>query len=104
MTPSGLFGPALLRDPAITFLGGAVDGSIVAGAIASRTGHELVGLSNVFARDEDLDRAWDGSLQYLDAALPGVAVVGYESGSDLAVARRRGFVSVGALRVWLAEP
>ncbi len=99
----GLFRPALLREPSVTILGGYVDGSIVAGAIANRTGHELVGLSNVFTKDEDLDRAWSGSLDYLDTALPSSAIVGYASGADLSVARRRGFQSVGALRIWLKE-
>jgi hypothetical protein len=102
--PDGLFRPALLRDPSVMVLGGYVGGSIVAGAIANRTGRALVGLSNVFAKDQDLDRAWSGSLAHLDAALPGSAIVGYESGADLAVARRQGFQSVGALRVWLKEP
>jgi hypothetical protein len=102
-TPDGLFRPALLRDPSVMVLGGYVDGSIIAGAIANRTGHELVGLSNVFARDGDLDRAWSGSLAFLAAAFPGLAIVGYASGADLSVARRRGFLSVGALRIWLKE-
>jgi hypothetical protein len=101
--PGGLFRPALLRDPSVMVLGGYVDGSIIAGAIANRTGRELVGLSNVFTKDLDLDRAWSGSLDYLDAALPGSAIVGYASGADLAVALRRGFQSVGALRIWLKE-
>jgi hypothetical protein len=99
-----LFRTALLRDPSVTVLGGYLDGAIVAGAIANRTGHELVGLSNVFTTDGDLDRAWSGSLAYLDTALPGLAIVGYESGGDLAVAIRRGFRPVGALRIWLKEP
>jgi hypothetical protein len=99
-----LFRPALLRDPSVTVLGGFVDTSIVAGAIANRTGHELVGLSNVFTTDGDLDGAWSGSLAYFDTALPGLAIVGYESGDDLSVALRRGFRSVGALRIWLREP
>ena len=103
-TPGGLFRPALLSDPSITILGGHVDGSVVAGAITNRTGPKLVGLSNVFAGDEDLDRAWGGSLDHLDTTRPGSAIVGYASGADLAVALRRGFQSVGALRIWLKEP
>jgi len=93
--PAGLFRPALLRDPSVMVLGGYVEGSIVAGAIANRSGRELAGLSNVFAKDEDLDRAWRGTLDYLDSALPGSAIVGYASGADLAVALRLGFQSVG---------
>ena len=101
---AGLFRPALLRDPTVTVLGGYLGGSIVAGAIANRTGSELVGLSNVFTTDEDPDGAWSGSLDYLDTALPGLAIVGYESGADLSAAHRNGFASVGALRIWLKEP
>jgi hypothetical protein len=100
--PHGLFRPALLRDPSVTILGGYADGSIVAGAIANRTGDGIFGLSNLFADDGDLDRAWSGSLGYLDTVRPGAAVVGYESGADLEIARRRGFRSVGRLRIWLA--
>jgi hypothetical protein len=96
-----LFRPALLRDPFVAVLGGYVDGSIVAGAIANRTG-DVVGLSNVFTRDDDLEDAWVGSLSYVDAALPGLPIVGYETGDALATARRQGFRSVGALRIWLS--
>ena len=46
--------PALLGDRSVTILGGYVDGAIVAGAIANRTGPKIVGLSNVFAKDDDL--------------------------------------------------
>jgi hypothetical protein len=98
-----LFRPALLRDPSIEFLGGYVDGSIIAGAIANRTGQDLVGLSNVFTIDQDPDRAWSGCLAYLDAALPGLAIVGYEAGGELAVALGRGFQAIGALRIWMQK-
>jgi hypothetical protein len=102
--PEGLFRPALLREPSVTILGGYAGGSVVAGAIANRTGRELVGLSNVFTTDGDLDGAWSRSLDYLDIALPGSTIVGYASGADLAVARREGFTSVGPLRIWLKAP
>jgi hypothetical protein len=98
-----LFRPALLLDPAITVIGGFVDGSIVAGAIANRTRSDLVGLSNVFAIDDDLDRAWSGSITYLDTALAGRAIVGYESGDSLSIALRQGFQTIGPLRIWLKD-
>ena len=100
----GLFRAALLRDPSVAILAGYVDGSIVAGAIANRTGHDLLGLSNVFTTGEDLDRAWSGCLDFLDTARPGMPIVGYASDADLSVALRLGFQSVGALRVWQARP
>ena len=98
-----LFRPALLRNPSIKVLGGYVDRSIVAGAIANRTGEDLIGLSNVFATDGDRDQVWSGCLAYLDAAFSGMAIVGYEAGRELAVALRRGFHSVAALRIWMKE-
>jgi hypothetical protein len=96
----GLFGPALLREPSVEILSGSVDGSIVAGAIVNRTG-DVVGVSNLFTTLGDLDAAWSACLGYLEDAHPGSAVVGYEAGEPLAAARRQGFGSVGALRVWL---
>lgn len=98
-----LFLPALLEDPSVTVIGGRVDGAIVAGAIANRTGDELVGLSNVFTTQHDLDGAWSGALAYLDASDPGLAIVGWAAGRDLSVALRRGFRTAGALRIWLKE-
>lgn len=98
-----LFLPALLRDPLVAVLAGRVNGSIVAGAIANRTGDDVVGLSNVFATDGDHDGAWSGCLAYLDTALPDRAIVGYESEDALSIALRRGFSSVGRLRIWLSE-
>lgn len=98
----GLFRPALLHEPSVKILGGYVEGSIVAGAIVNRTS-DVVGVSNVFTRIGDLDRAWSGCLDYLDRTFPGSAVVGYETGDELAAAHRQGFASVGPLRVWLKE-
>jgi hypothetical protein len=95
----GLFVPVLLREPSVQFLCGSVDGSIVAGAIVNRTG-DVVGVSNLFSTIGDLDAAWSGCLAYLEVAHPGSAVVGYEAGEELAAARRHGFGSVGALRIW----
>jgi hypothetical protein len=95
----GLFVPALLREPSVEILAGTVDGSIVAGAIVNRTG-DVVGVSNLFSTLGDLDAAWSGCLAYLEVAHPGSAVVGYEAGEELAAARRQGFGSVGALRIW----
>jgi hypothetical protein len=96
----GLFTPELLSDPSVTILGGYAGTSIVAGAIVNRTG-EVVGVSNLFAADGNVDDAWIGCLGYLDRAFAGSAVVGYESGDELAAAQRHGFRSVGRLRVWL---
>jgi hypothetical protein len=99
---TGLFRPALLRHPSVAILGAYVDDSIVAGAILNRT-EDTVGVSNLFSKDGDLDVAWLGCLGFIDRALPGLAVVGYEAGDALAAAHRQGFESVGELRIWLKE-
>ncbi|MFJ8647343.1 hypothetical protein ACIRNI_14620 [Streptomyces sp. NPDC093546] len=103
----GLFRPALLAHPATTVLAGrAPDGRIVAGAVVSRiatasvsagaTG--VVGVSNLFGPD-----AWPGCLTAIADRWPGMPVVGYEHGDDLAAALRHGFTATGPLRVWLSS-
>jgi hypothetical protein len=96
----GLFTPELLSDPSVTILGGYAGTSIVAGAIVNRTG-DVVGVSNLFAADGNVDDAWIGCLGYVDTAFAGSPVVGYEAGDELAAAHRQRFGSVGRLRVWL---
>lgn len=96
-----LFRPALLDDPD-TFLLAArtADGGVTAGAVASRS-EDVLGLSNVFAADGGADAAWPGALEAAHRLFPGLPVVGYEHGDDLAAALRHGFTAVGPLRVWL---
>lgn len=97
----GLFPPVLLVGGAHTFLAARdTAGRIVAGAVAS-TSASVVGVSNLFAADGDLDAAWAGCLGALARHRPGLDVVGYESGDDLAAAVRAGFTPVGGLRIWL---
>ncbi|MFK4689748.1 hypothetical protein RKD22_002683 [Streptomyces pristinaespiralis] len=100
--PAHLFRPELLSDPSVAFLAGRVGDRLSAGAVVSRGG-DAVGISNLFAADGgDLDAAWAGCLSTVYARWPGVPVVGYEQGDDLAAAVRQGCVPVGPLRVWLA--
>ncbi|PJN20621.1 hypothetical protein CG724_02275 [Streptomyces sp. CB02120-2] len=98
---TGLFHPGLLA-PEFAFLAGRdADGRILAGAAANRTG-PVVGISNVFsAPGTPPDEAWTGALSALAALWPGLPLVGYESGDDLATATRHGFAPIGPLRVWL---
>ena len=44
---------------------------------------------------------WAGCLAEATARFPGFAIVGYEQGDHLDLARRAGFRSIGALRVWI---
>lgn len=100
---AGLFRPRLLSDRSVTVLAGTADGGsrTVAGAVLIRSEY-VVGLSNVFAADGDLDRAWSGCLATVARLWPGMPVVGYEHGEDLSAAARQGCVPGPELRVWLA--
>ncbi|MER5871203.1 hypothetical protein [Streptomyces sp. NPDC002044] len=100
---TGLFRPGLLTG-GTAFLAGRADrgGRIVAGAVVHRTG-PVVGVSNLFARgDTPVGAAWAGALAAAAARWPGLPVVGYESGDDLAAAVLAGFTPLGRLRVWIA--
>ncbi|WP_409234613.1 hypothetical protein [Streptomyces sp. PA5.6] len=102
----GLFRPALLDDGAVFLAPAGTDPVTAAphpfpaGAIAY-PGAGAIGVSNLFAADDDLDAAWRSCLEAADRLWPGVPVVGYEHGDDLAAALRHGFEPVGPLRVWL---
>lgn len=96
-----LFRPELLDDPATFVLAGqSPDGRVVAGAVASRS-DDVVGVSNVFAPDDAPDTAWPGVLDAVHRLFPGLPVVGYEHGEDLATAVRHGFRPVAPLRIWV---
>lgn len=91
-----VFRPALLDEPGVTFLAGP-DG----GVIANRTG-AVVGLSNLVVHG-DPDRAWAAAVAAIAGHHPGLPIVGYEQGDDLAAARRAGFTTTGPLRVWMKD-
>ncbi|MEU2387043.1 hypothetical protein ABZ606_20670 [Streptomyces sp. NPDC012461] len=96
-----LFHPELLNDSATTVLAGhATDGTVIAGAVASRSDH-VVGISNVFARNDDLDTAWPMILNAAHTLFPTHPLVGYEHTADLKAALHHGFEPIGALRIWL---
>ncbi|TDC20594.1 hypothetical protein E1265_21450 [Streptomyces sp. 8K308] len=96
-----LFRPELLDDPATFVLAGrSASGRVVAGAVASR-GDQVVGVSNVFAREGGPDTAWSVVPDAVHRRFPTLPMVGYEHGDDLAAALRHGFEPLGPLRVWL---
>ncbi|WP_030292935.1 hypothetical protein [Streptomyces katrae] len=106
---TGLFHPGLLTEEIAFFAGWSAEGRIAAGAAANRTGADrtgtVVGLSNVFTADGTPDdEAWAGALTAVADLWPGLPVVGYEAGEDLATAVRHGFTPLGPLRVWLHTP
>jgi hypothetical protein len=67
--------------------------------IANRT-DTVVGLSNLFAPSEDSVAFWAGCVATAQATFPGLPLVGYESGVDLACAEAVGFEKLQSLRVW----
>jgi hypothetical protein len=98
-----LFHSELLKDPNTVFLvGKSGSGRVAAGAVATRS-EGVVGISNVFALAAEADAAWQMALQAVTTLFPGLAVVGYERGDDLATAVRHGFERTGPLRVWLHD-
>lgn len=93
------FPAGLLGSPDHAFFAGLREGRIVAGGIANRS-PGAVGLSNLFSPPELFDDTWRALTASISGAFPGLPIVGYERGADLAVARRAGFGSIGKLRVW----
>jgi hypothetical protein len=94
-----LFLPSLLADPNIAFIAAYQGSEIIAGAIANRTDN-VVGLSNVFAPPGDSVSLWAGCVTTAKVSFPGLPLVGYESGPELALAEAVGFEKLQMLRVW----
>jgi hypothetical protein len=97
-----VFLPALLGRSEIAILAALdAEGAVAAGVVANWSGN-AVGLSNFFAREErEALRA--GCVEAAQREFPGLSLVGYESGQDLAESRALGFLPLGSLRVWLRE-
>ena len=97
-----LFVPTLLGDHNVAFIAAYQDEAIVAGAIANRTG-DVVGLSNVFTPAAGNDLFWEGCIDSAQERFPGLPLVGYERGPELAVAQQVGFEKLQSLRVWIRQ-
>jgi len=95
-----LFLPALLNNADISIIAAYRGDQIVAGGIANRT-TAVVGLSNVFMPAHEIERYWLGLLSQIIARYPMHPIVGYEKDESLAQALQVGFITLGALRVWL---
>jgi hypothetical protein len=74
-------------------------GTQVGGAIAYTAGR-VTGISNVFKSGIASGALWEGVMQAVAELWPGLPIVGYERGEDLATARQAGFTILGPLRVW----
>lgn len=95
--------PELLLRDEIAILGARDDrGEIRAGVALNRTG-PIVGLSNFFAAPEQRAALRAECIDAAAATFPDLALVGYETGQDLAECQALGFSSRGPLRVWARE-
>lgn len=95
-----IFLPALLEDETIAFVAGYMGPQIVAGAIGNRTG-EAAGISNLFVPSGDDGALRAGCLAAVMELFPGLALVGYKQGEELAAMKLLGFEEIGPLRVWV---
>jgi len=95
-----IFRPGLLQDHAIAFLAGVLADRIVAGCVLN-VAAGAVGLSNLFGPEEMRASVWAACRDRARAHAPGLPVVGYEQGEELACALAAGFQPLGPLRVWL---
>jgi len=95
-----IFRPALLADPDVAVFAGYAGSRVVAGAIANCAA-DVVGLSNRFALPADTADAAAGCVAAAVDTFPGMPIVGYERGRDLATARALRFETLGRLRVWV---
>ena len=95
----GLFQPALLADADCAVLACLRGGTQVGGAIAYTAGG-VTGISNVFKSGIASGPLWEGVVRAVAELRPGLPIVGYERGEDLAAARRAGFTVLGPLRIW----
>ena len=101
--PAPLFRPDLLAGSRCAVLAGRRDGTLAAGAIVY-TSARVTGMSNVFGTGLAAGLLWISAVQAVAALRPGLPIVGYESGADLAAARQAGFQVLGPLRVWTRGP
>jgi hypothetical protein len=95
-----IFPPALLRNPSLAFLAGTRGDAIVAGCVLNLSAG-AIGLSNLFGADDRRAMVWSACRNQALSLAPGLPIVGYERGEDLALARAAGFRELGPLRVWL---
>jgi hypothetical protein len=92
-----VFMPRLIADTNVVFVSFQGEGGIAGGGILNR-GAEVVGLSNLFGSKIDL--VWRSVTATAGEVFPGLPLVGYEHGNELAAAKLAGFETVGPLRVW----
>jgi hypothetical protein len=95
-----VFTPRLLARTDIAFVSIQGDAGIVGGGVLNR-GAEVVGVSNLFGSAIDLEMVWRRLVAMAVEIFPGLPLVGYDRGPELAAAHRAGLETVGPLRVWI---
>jgi hypothetical protein len=92
--------PTLLDQPDVRlFL--AADGEAVGGGLALNRSSTAVGVSNLFVEGVDPALVWGDVTALAAQTFPGLPIVGYEAGDDLAHAEQAGFARLGPLRIWI---
>jgi hypothetical protein len=94
-----IFLPSMLMDSNVVVLAAYRKHRIVAGVIANRTG-DVVGLSNVFVPERHPGPFRAGCVAAVIEAFPGLPIVGYERGRELAASQALGFELLGPVRIW----
>ena len=95
--PRRVFMPRLLADDGIVFVSIQGEHGRAGGGILNRSA-DVVGLSNLFG--SQMDQVWRSLIAMAGEIFPGLPLVGYEHGHDLAAARLAGFETIGPLRIW----
>jgi len=96
---TGLFRPSLLADPHCAILA-CRRGHVLMGGATVYTTDGVSGILNVFKSGSDAAGLWVGAARAVAALRPGLPIVGYEHGEDLAAAGQAGFRVIGPLRIW----
>jgi hypothetical protein len=99
--PRDILLPELLSEGAVV-LGRIKNDRVIAGGIVSGSAR-VAGLSNVFTGVGHESETWSALAQCARAFFPGLPLIGYERGEELAHAQSGGFQTAGALRVWITS-
>jgi hypothetical protein len=98
--PRPFFRRELLNDTRIKIFARTDGARLRAGAIANRS-RSIIGLTNVFDLEGDLESAWSAGASAAQAVWGLMPVVGYDEGDSLEAAHRAGFKTIGTLAIWI---
>jgi hypothetical protein len=98
--PRRFFRSELLGDARVRIFARSEGTQLRAGAVANRS-RSVIGLTNVFDLEGDLESAWSGAASAAQTVWGRIPVVGYDRGESLDAAHRAGFETIGSLAVWV---